>query len=394
MKFKDKTAQVPPMVWYLGIVSFFNDVASQMLYPVMPIFLTQVLGAPVFVVGIIEGIAEGAAALFKTYFGYWSDRLQRRKPFVVAGYGASAVAKLIIAIAYAWPLVLLGRFVDRLGKGMRSSARDALLNAASTPENRGFIFGLHRTMDTLGAVVGPIIALALLYQFNNDIRTILYVAAIPAFTSLIFFFFIKEPVATKHKVQLHLFASIKSFPREYKLFLIGSAIFALGNSADAFLILRAQDLGMTIAMTIGAYVLYNLVYALLATPAGIISDKIGQKKVFITGIIIFIFVYLGFALTHDAIYIWPLFAIYACYIALTDGVGKALVGAMVEKDKIATGYGVLSSVTSLCTLFASIVGGALWTFVAPEATFLFGAGCAVLSLFFFFAMRIPQKNIV
>ena len=386
--------KIPKLVWYLSMISFFNDIASEMLYPVMPIFLTQVLGAPVFVVGLIEGVAEGAASIFKTLFGYWSDKLQKRKPFVVAGYGLGAVAKIIIALAYGWPMVLLGRIVDRLGKGVRTSARDALLNSAATPENKGFIFGFHRGVDTFGAVVGPVIALLLLYYFHKDIRTILYYAALPAFVSLLLFFLVREPAAKRSTGKLQLWASIKSFPREYKLFLAGSALFALGNSSDAFLILRAQDLGMTVAQTIGAYVLYNFVYAAMSTPAGIISDKIGQKKVFIAGIIIFVLVYLGFAFARSSVYIWPLFAVYAFYVALTDGVGKALVGSLIDKDKVGTGFGVLSSVTSVATLLASVVGGALWTYVAPEATFLLGVVCALLSLCFFLAIHIPERRAV
>lgn len=391
MKISDFAKRIPRTVWYLGTVSFFNDVASEMLYPVMPIFLTQVLGAPVFIVGLIEGLAEGTASIFKALFGYWSDKIQKRKPFVVAGYGAGAVAKVIIALSYAWPMVLVGRIVDRLGKGVRTGARDAMLNASSGPSNRGLIFGFHRSMDTMGAVVGPSIALVLLYFFPTDIRQILYYAAIPAFISLFFFFLIKEPKAAHSNAKLHLFASIKDFPREYKLFLFGTALFSLGNSSDAFLILRARGLGMSIVLTIAAYVVYNLVYALVATPAGSISDRIGQKKVFILGTLIFVFVYLGFAFNHDQLYVWPLFPVYAFYIALTDGIGKALIGSIVTPEKIGTGYGVVNSVSGIFTVLASVIGGALWSFVSPEATFIFGAVCAFLSLFFFLQIRIKPS---
>ncbi len=184
--------RVPPVVLLLSLVSFFNDTASEMLYPIMPIFLMQVLSAPVFVIGIIEGVAEGSASIFKMLFGIWSDKLQKRKPFIIAGYGSGALSKVIIALSYTWPFVFFARFVDRFGKGLRTGARDALLLEASDETNKGFIFGFHRAMDTAGAVVGPGIALLLLYLFHNNIRLVLYIAIIPALLSLLFFFFIKE----------------------------------------------------------------------------------------------------------------------------------------------------------------------------------------------------------
>ncbi len=184
--------KIPRRVWYLSLVSLFNDTASEMLYPIMPIFLTQVLGAPVFVVGIIEGVAEGMAAFFKAIFGYWSDKLQKRKIFVVSGYGAAALSKVLIALASSWPMVLLARTVDRLGKGARTGARDALLLEETDATNKGFIFGFHRSMDSLGAVIGPTIALVLLYLLHNNFRTVLYLATIPAVLSLLFFVFIQD----------------------------------------------------------------------------------------------------------------------------------------------------------------------------------------------------------
>ena len=203
--------KIPAVVWLLSFVSLLNDIASEMLYPVLPIFITQILGAPVFVVGIIEGIAEGSASLFKTFFGFWSDELQRRKPFVVGGYSASAVAKIIIALSFTWPLVLVGRIIDRMGKGARDSARDALLLEATDETNKGFIFGFHRAMDTTGAVIGPAIALVLLFLFHNNIRLVLYIAVIPTFLSLILFIWVKE---ARHKLQtakIKLSLSIQNF---------------------------------------------------------------------------------------------------------------------------------------------------------------------------------------
>lgn len=378
---KGEFKNIPPVVWYLSLVSLFNDIASEMLYPVIPIFLTQVLGAPVFLLGIIEGVAEGIAALFKMVFGYWSDKIQRRKPFVVAGYGASAIAKLFIALAYAWPLVFLGRTIDRFGKGTRTAARDALLLEASNETNKGFIFGFHRSMDTLGAVVGPSIALLLLYSLHNNIRLVLYVAVIPTFLSLAFFVFVKEAKKNLIVSNLNFSFSIHQFPSQFKLFLIGIAIFSLGNSSDSFLILRAKNLGLSLAFVIAAYILYNIVYATFSIPAGNLSDKIGPKKVFLVGILIYALVYLGFALNNHSFLVWPLFAVYGCYVALTDGVAKAWVGSLVKKEKSGTAYGMFYMVTSIFMLIASVLGGLLWSLISPSATFIFATICVFISLF-------------
>lgn len=387
-----KLFKIPSQVWFLSLVSLFNDTASEMLYPVMPVFLTSVLGAPVFIVGIIEGIAEGSASIFKAYFGYLSDKIQKRKPFVIAGYGAGALAKIIIAVSYSWPMVLLGRFVDRLGKGARTGARDALLLEVSNESNRGFIFGFHRSMDTLGAVIGPTIALVLLNLTNNNIRLILLIAIIPSILSLSFFYFVKD---SKQKILTNKFKlslSLKGFPKQFKIFLLGMAVFSLGNSSDSFLILRAKDLGLSLALVVSAYILYNISYALFSIPAGIVSDKIGTKKVFILGILIFVLVYAGFALDTKSIFIWFLFPIYGIYIALTDGVAKSLIGSLVQVEKSGTAYGVFYTVTSTFTLLASVTGGLLWSLVSPQSTFLFAVICAILSLVIFTTLNIkPVK---
>ncbi len=380
--------KIPKVVWLLSLVSLLNDTASEMLYPILPIFITQVLGAPVFVVGIIEGIAEGSASLFKTFFGAWSDKIQRRKPFVVSGYGAGAIAKVVIAFSYSWPIVLVGRVIDRLGKGARTGARDALLLEATEEGNKGFIFGFHRAMDTTGAVAGPTIALMLLWMFHNNIRLVLYAAIIPAFLSLILFIWVKEAKKKVETSRINLALTLKNFPSQLKMFLLGLCIFSLGNSSDSFLILRAKNLGLGLILIISAYILYNIVYAAASTPAGIISDKIGTKRVFITGIIIFTLVYFGFAVDKNGIFIWPLFAIYGFYIALTDGISKAMVGSLIEKSRAGTAYGVLTTVTSLFTLFSSIIAGFLWTIISPASTFYFAVACAVVSIPIFLSVKV------
>ena len=378
----NQAKRIPTAVYILGAVSFFNDIASEMLYPIMPIFLTQILGAPVFTVGIIEGVAEGTSALFKAYFGLLSDQLQKRKPFVVAGYAASAISKIVIALATTWPLVFFGRFIDRLGKGVRTGARDALLLDAAETDNRGLIFGLHRTMDSAGAVVGPLLALWLLQAFSNNIRLILYLAAIPAFVSLLFFFFIQE--AKKHaevmKGKPTLGFSLAGLSAQFKRFLLVTALFSLGNSADSFLILRSKQIGLTLTAVVLAYVVYNLVYTLLSTPAGLLADKLGAHYVFPLGLVIYILVYVGFAFNTHPQLVWILFAIYGAYIALTDGVAKALIGAWITPAEAGAAYGVTQTVTSIMALLASVIGGALWSLFGAQATFLFGAGCALLAL--------------
>lgn len=374
--------QISSNVWYLSFISFFTDISSEMLYPVMPIFITQTLGAPVFVLGIIEGIAEGSAAFFKAVFGYWSDRLQQRKSFAFGGYAFSAIAKVIIAFSYSWPVVLVGRTIDRFGKGMRTGARDALLLEATDDENKGFIFGLHRSMDSFGAVIGSSLALAILYVAHS-IRPILQLAIIPALLGLIFFLFVKDiqKKLLTNKIQLSL--SINQFPSQYKLFLLGMAIFSIGNSSDTFLILRAQNLGLSLLLVIGAYVVYNIVYSLASTPAGRIADTIGAKNVFILGIVIFTLVYIGFAFNTHPTLVWFLFAIYGFYIALTDGIAKAIIGSLVQKERAGTAYGVFYTVSSIATLCASVIAGLLWSVVNPSSTFLFAVICAIISLFVF-----------
>ncbi len=369
-------------VWLLGFVSFFNDIASEMLYPILPIFITQVLGAPVAVVGVIEGFAEGFASLFKAFFGRLSDRIGRRKPFVVWGYASSAFSKVIIALSASWPGIFLGRMVDRLGKGLRTGARDAMLLSASTPENRGMVFGLHRSMDSAGAVLGPLVALLLL-QLTPNMRSILWIAAIPALFSLLLFPFVKE-VRQKPQPATPIFSfSLQEFSGEFRLLLLALGVFSLGNSTDAFLILRAKGLGMTLTFVVLAYVLYNVLYMALSAPAGWVSDRIGSKRVMIAGIFLYALVYIGFAFDTQASYIWLLFAVYGAYIALTDGVSKALASHFISPDQSASAYGLVQMVMGLGALAASLIGGELWSLFSPRATFFFAAGCAILSLFFF-----------
>jgi MFS family permease len=329
------------------------------------------------VVGLIEGIAESTASLLKVFSGWYSDRTGRRKPLVLAGYSVSAISKPLIAFAYAWPIVLSARFMDRFGKGVRTSARDALIADSCDIAQRGKSYGLHRTMDTIGAVLGPVIAIAILYLTNDNYRLLFLVAFIPGLISI---FLVKFLVSERRCVpNAKVSFKLSQFGKEFKIFLLISVIFALGNSSDVFLILRAQDLGFSVSTVLLCYIVYNVVFALGAFPAGIVSDRVGRRDLMMWGFLIFAAVYAGFALTSKNLYVWPLFVIYGLYAAFTDGIGKAYVVDLVPVDKRATALGMYHTATGIMVLFASVVAGLLWdTFGAP-APFISGAATAVLA---------------
>ena len=373
-------------VFVLGLVSFFNDVASEMIYPIVPIFLTSVLGAPVAIVGLIEGIAESTASILKVISGWLSDKWQKRKPFVVAGYSFSAISKILLSLAYSWPFVLFARFVDRFGKGTRTSARDALITESSENKVRGRAFGFHRTLDTLGAVVGPLIALLAIHFLDNNFRLIFFLAFIPAFIGiLLLLFFVKEKKKEANSLNTFHF-NWRELNPSFKIFLLISLIFALGNSSDAFLILRAQNLGLSLILVVLAYVFFNFTYAIFSMPAGIISDKIGPKKVLLAGFLLFSAVYLFFGLAHSSLLLWLLFPIYGIYMALTEGVGKAYISNLVPQEKVGTAFGVYQTTIGLCTFFASLIAGLLWTYIDVSTPFIFGSIMALISAFLFIVL--------
>jgi len=373
-------------VFVLGLVSFFNDVASEMIYPIVPIFLTSVLGAPVAIVGLIEGIAESTASVLKVVSGWLSDKWRKRKPFVVAGYAFSAISKILLSLAYSWPFVLFARFVDRFGKGTRTSARDALITESSENKVRGRAFGFHRTLDTLGAVVGPLIALLAIHFLDNNFRLIFFLAFIPAFIGiLLLLFFVKEKKKEANSLNTFHF-NWRELNPSFKIFLLISLIFALGNSSDAFLILRAQNLGLSLILVVLAYVFFNFTYAIFSMPAGIISDKIGPKKVLLAGFLLFSAVYLFFGLAHSSLLLWLLFPIYGIYMALTEGVGKAYISNLVPQEKVGTAFGVYQTTIGLCTFFASLIAGLLWTYIDVSTPFIFGSIMALISAFLFIVL--------
>ena len=380
-------------VFALGLVSFFNDIASEMIYPIVPIFLTSVLGAPVAIVGLIEGIAESTASILKVVSGWLSDKFQRRKPFVVAGYSFSAISKIILSLAFSWLFVLIARFIDRFGKGTRTSARDALIAESSENSVRGRAFGFHRALDTLGAVVGPMVALLAIHFLDNNFRLIFFLAFIPAFIGiLLLLFFVKEKKKEANSSSTFHF-NWHNLDPSFKIFLLISFIFALGNSSDAFLILRAQNLGLSISMVVLVYVLFNFTYAIFSMPAGIISDRIGPKKVLLTGFLLFSALYLLFGLAHSSFLLWFLFPVYGMYMALTEGVGKAYISNLVPLEKIGTSFGAYQTTIGLCTFFASLIAGILWTYIGVMAPFLFGSIMAAISALLFVILEKKIKFI-
>ena len=373
--------KLPRNVVVLGLVSFFNDFASEMIYPIVPIFLTSVLHASVPVIGLIEGFAEAVASISKYGFGTFSDYARKRKVFVVWGYSFGAISKLLIGLAYTWPLVLFARVIDRLGKGIRTAPRDSILLENSTPENKGFIFGFHRAFDSLGAVFGPLAALAVLYLFKENMRLTFFIAFIPgAIAIILLILFIKEKKETLiEKPKKFIRIRLREMDTRLRMFLIVSFIFSLGNSSDAFLLLNAKNLGLSIVLVVLAYVLYNISQVIFATPAGSLADKLGAKKVFLGGLFVFSVVYFFFGLVRDPFWLWFLFPIYGIYIAATDGVSKAYISEFIKKEESGSYFGAYYTITAIGTFFASLVGGLLWSMVAPSATFYFGSALSFLA---------------
>jgi MFS family permease len=380
---KNESNGISKNVFVMGLVSFFNDIASEMVYPIVPIFLTAVLGAPASAVGFIEGIAGATASLLQVVSGRMSDKMRKRKIFVIFGYSFSTVSKVILGFANVWSVVLFGRFVDRFGKGVRTSARDALITESSTESNRGKSFGYHRAMDTAGAVVGPLLAIFLLQYFNDNLRMIFLIAFIPGIIGVILFAaFVKETPKTSFKKETQKIAW-KNLDPSFKIFLVISTIFAIGNSSDAFLILRAQNLGLSVAMTVFAYVFFNFTYAIFSTPAGIISDRIGPRKMLFSGFVLFGLVYLSFGLANTSGVLWILFPIYGCYMALTEGVGKAYIANMVSHENSGTVFGIYQTVIGLCAFLSSLIAGLLWDHIGVSVPFIFGGITAFIAAFLF-----------
>ncbi len=373
-------------VFLLGLTSLFNDISSEMIYPIIPIFLTSVLGAPISVVGIIEGIAESTASILKGFSGWFSDRFQKRKGPALLGYIISTLSKPLLVFSFFWWQVLVARFIDRAGKGIRTSPRDALIADSSPKEDYGRSFGFHRSLDTLGATIGPLLAFILLPLLNEDYRLLFILSIIPAgIAVLILGLLVKEK---RHTSPLQKLRKVewKLFNRDFRLFLIIVFIFTIGNSSDVFLILRAKDLGISIVLIPLVYLVFNLVHAFLATPAGIISDNFGRKRIMLFGFIIFSLVYFGFAVVQSSWFVWILFALYGAYYAFTEGIFKAYIADIVDEQVRGTAYGLLNMFLGLFLLPASIIAGVLWDTVGATAPFYLGSITAIFAFFLTFVL--------
>ena len=387
-----KLKNLPKQVVMLGLVSLFTDVASEMLYPVTPIFLTVVLGSSMAVVGIIEGLAEVTAGLLKGYFGRLSDKKKKRSIFVVLGYALSALSKPLPGFFPALSAVITSRVTDRVGKGMRTAPRDALLSSYAEG-NTGAVFGFHRGMDTLGAALGPVGALILLHFYPGDYTLIFLVAFIPSIIAVSFTLFVKDnPASFKNTTKRNYAEFWQSAPSGYKTILLLITIFSLVNSSDVFLILKSKDISNSASLAIWGYIFYNLVYALASYPIGKYSDKIGKKKVYVTGLYIFAGVYLGFALFPDISFIWVLFALYGIYAASTEGVVKAWVSDLIPDEQRGSAIGLLTMFTSLSLMLGSFVAGFLWDQFGSMVPFLLSSiVSAVIATVFIVVKREPGK---
>lgn len=364
----------------LGFVSLLTDVSSEGIYPLIPLFLVSVLHAPIVDIGIIEGIAESSSSLLRIFSGWISDRLESRKWVTAAGYGLSTISKPLLSIAGSWHQVLGIRFADRVGKGIRSAPRDALIADVTPVERRGISFGFHRAMDTVGAITGPLIAFWLLRGAGLGYRTIFLLSAVPAVLGvLILIAFVRDPARTSETSTQLPSLSLRGFSRSFKLFLLVVLIFSVGNSSDAFLILRAQNVGINPGSILLVYVLFNCVEASLSIAAGAVSDRLGRRNVILAGFLVFAAVYAGFGAASHPAQIWVLFALYGVYNALTQGVQRAFASDLVGPGARGTGLGAYHMATGLALLPASLVAGYLWQKFGPWAPFYYGATTAVIA---------------
>jgi MFS family permease len=356
----------------LAVASFFSDISTEMLYPILPIYLTQFLKANGSVVGIIEGIAQATQNIIQGFSGWLSDKLQRRKPIALVGYFLSAVSKPFMGIANAWPGVLAARFTDRLGAGGRAAPRDALIAESVAPEHRGKAFGLEGFGDNLGAFVGPLITVLLFFSLQTDIHYIFYLAIIPGLIAFLMILLVKEKgigVLSKSKIDLH----VRQFPKSYWKYLFASAIFGIGNSSNAFLILEVRDKGLSLFNTVLVYSFYNLVAALISYPAGSLSDKFGRKPILLISFVIFFICYAGFAFSSDVLLIAFLFVCYGLFQGIFRASGKSYAADFVPKHLRATGIGWYSTVVGITGLLASLVAGQLWDTMSHTSVFVYGA---------------------
>ena len=363
-------------VWILGMVSLFADVASEMLYPVIPVYLKQV-GFSVLMIGILEGVAEFTVGLSKGYFGQLSDRKGTRLPFVRLGYLLSAFSKPMMGII-TYPLwIFFARTTDRLGKGVRTAARDAMLSSEATRETKARVFGFHRTWDTVGAITGPVLALLFLYFYPGQYKTIFFLAFIPGVASVLILYLLKEKPVQPNTSQKGNFFSFFSYWKlassDYRRLMIGLLIFALFNSSDVFLLLRTNEITGSDQLTIVCYIFYNLVYALASYPMGVLADRMGMKKIFMAGLLFFAITYAGFAVADQTWMVFVLFVVYGLYASATQGIARAWISNLAHDHLTATAIGFFTSCQSICTLLASIIAGLAWNELGATYAFILSA---------------------
>ena len=375
-------------VWILSLISLFLDTAGEMLYPIMPIYL-KTIGFSIVLIGILEGIAEATAGLSKGYFGQLSDNSGKRVPFVQFGYILSVISKPMMAI-FAYPLwIFFARTLDRFGKGIRTGARDAIISDEATHETKGKVFGFHRSMDTFGAVLGPIIALIYLYFNPHEYKTLFYIAFIPGLLAVIISFLLKDknqvPIIKKRTTLISFFGYWKESPSDYRKLVLGLLAFTLFNSSDIFLLLKAKEAGLNDTLVIVAYIIYNLSYALFAFPLGSIADKIGLKNMYIIGLTFFAIVYFSIGFTTNSYFIIGIFFMYGIYAASTEGISKAWISNVCHKKDTATAIGTYSAFQSICTMIASTLAGFIWLQFGSNTTFILtGSATMIVIVYFLF----------
>lgn len=388
-KNKDHILGIERNIFFTGITSFFTDTTTKMIYSIMPLFLIS-LGATKTEISLIEGIAESTASLLKALSGWWGDKIGKNKPFMIVGYAFTALLSPLFAFVYSPLQVLVIRFTERVGKGIRAAPRDSLVAASCEKNRRGRGFGFHKAMDNSGAIVGPLLAFAILAVFPMDYRKVFLFAAVPGLLGLAtIIIFVKE--AKNDNVKLTEKLSLKNFSKKYYFFLGIIFIFTLGNSTDALLLLKASDVGISDTFIPMMYLIFNAVSVIFCVPAGILSDKIGREKLIIFGYLIYALIYFAFGKSGTQAAIILLFALYGLYSAATDGIQKALVADMIDADKRGTGLGIYNCLVGVTLLPASVIAGALYERVNYSAPFYFGASmaaaAAVLMIIFYFSKK-------
>jgi len=369
--------RLPRTVWLLGLISLVNDSASDMIYPLVPLYLTSVLMAGPKALGLIEGVAEAAASLLKLAAGVLADRSRRTKAWVVAGYTIAGIARPMLAFASSWFGVLVCRFADRIGKGLRSAPRDAMLVHSVAADQRGLAFGLHRAMDNAGAVIGPLAAAALL-ALGMPLRHVLLTAIVPAVIVLLLTLAIEEPQIERVPNPPRFSWNMREFPPRFRRYLLVLALFMLGNSSNMFLLLRAKQLGLGDAQVPMIWALVSFVAAALSTPLSGLSDRFDRRKLIVGGWTIYAVLYMAFGLMPAMTWLlWPMFAAYGVFLAATEGAEKALVADMVPKTQAGTAFGWYNLIVGLALLPASLLFGWLWSEASPPAAFAFGSACAL-----------------